>query len=84
MFEAVHGTAPKYAGKNVANPTGIIRGGEMMPRFMGWREAADLIDSAIRKAMREKKVTQDLARFMGVKPLTTEEYAEFLIQSMES
>ncbi|BBD72955.1 isocitrate dehydrogenase [Sulfodiicoccus acidiphilus] len=84
MFEAVHGTAPKYAGKNVANPTGIIRGGEMMLRFMGWREAADLIDAAIRKAMKEKKVTQDIARFMGVKPLSTEEFADFLIQSMES
>ena len=83
MFEAVHGTAPKYAGKNVANPTGIIRGGELMLRFMGWREAADLIDRAITEAINQKKVTQDLARFMGVQPLGTKEFGDALIEIID-
>lgn len=83
MFEAVHGTAPKYAGKNVANPTGIIRGGELMLRFMGWREAADLIDKAINEAVNQKKVTQDLARFMGVQPLGTKEFGDALIEIID-
>jgi len=84
MFEAVHGTAPKYAGKNVANPTGIIRGGELMLRFMGWTEAADLIDKAINEAVNQKKVTQDLARFMNVTPLGTKEFAKALTEIMET
>lgn len=79
MFEAIHGTAPKYAGKNVANPTGIIRGGELMLRFMGWEKAADLIDTAIMESIKQKKVTQDIARFMGVKALSTTEYTDELI-----
>ncbi|MFB6469853.1 MAG: NADP-dependent isocitrate dehydrogenase [Vulcanisaeta sp. AZ3] len=83
MFEAVHGTAPKYAGKNVANPTGIIRGGELMLRFMGWREAADLIDKAINEAVNQKRVTQDLARFMGVQPLGTKEFGDALIEIID-
>ncbi|MEM0113985.1 MAG: NADP-dependent isocitrate dehydrogenase, partial [Metallosphaera sp.] len=62
MFEAIHGTAPKYAGKNTANPTGIIKGGELMLRFMGWDEAAELIEKAILTAVSSKRVTQDLAR----------------------
>lgn len=84
MFEAVHGTAPKYAGKNVANPTGMIRGGELMLRFMGWIEAADLIDKAIVEAIKQKKVTQDLARYMNVKPLSTTEYTQELLNIMET
>lgn len=80
MFEAIHGTAPKYAGKNVANPTGIIKGGELMLRFMGWDKAADLIEISINEAIKRKQVTQDLARFMGVKPLGTKEFANALIE----
>ncbi|GAB6944547.1 NADP-dependent isocitrate dehydrogenase [Vulcanisaeta sp. JCM 14467] len=83
MFEAVHGTAPKYAGKNVANPTGIIRAGELMLRFMGWREAADLIDRAIIEAINQKKVTQDLARYLGVQPLGTREFGDALIEIID-
>ncbi|EHP70710.1 isocitrate dehydrogenase [Metallosphaera yellowstonensis MK1] len=79
MFEAIHGTAPKYAGKNVANPTGIIKSGELMLRFMGWTEAADLVERSILTAISSRKVTQDIARFMGVKPLTTSEYTNELI-----
>jgi isocitrate dehydrogenase len=84
MFEAIHGTAPKYAGKNVANPTGIIKGGELMLRFMGWNEAADLIEKAVAEAIRQKKVTQDIARFMNVPALTTTEYAQTLVDIINS
>ncbi|BCU66959.1 isocitrate dehydrogenase [Sulfolobales archaeon HS-7] len=83
MFEAVHGTAPKYAGKNVANPTGIIKGAELMLRFMGWVEAADMIERAILNSIRERKVTQDLARFMNVQPLGTKDYANELVNQIE-
>ncbi|MCQ4335294.1 MAG: NADP-dependent isocitrate dehydrogenase [Sulfolobaceae archaeon] len=84
MFEAIHGTAPKYAGKNVANPTGIIKGGELMLRFMGWNEAADLIEKAVAEAIRQKKVTQDIARFMSVPALTTTEYTQTLVDIINS
>ena len=84
MFEAIHGTAPKYAGKNVANPTGIIKGGELMLRFMGWTEAADLIEKAINTAIEEKKVTQDIARFLGVKALGTKEFASELVNIIDT
>lgn len=84
MFEAIHGTAPKYAGKNVANPTGIIKGGELMLRFMGWNEAANLVEKAILTAVSSKKVTQDLARFMGVRALTTTEFTNTLTQIIET
>jgi isocitrate dehydrogenase len=84
MFEAIHGTAPKYAGKNVANPTGIIKGGELMLRFMGWNEAADLIEKAVSEAIRQKKVTQDIARFMSVPALTTTEYTQTLVDIINS
>jgi len=84
MFEAVHGTAPKYAGKNVANPTGMIRGAQLMLRFMGWIEAENLIDKAIIESVKQKRVTQDLARYMNVTPLGTKEYADTLIEIMDS
>jgi isocitrate dehydrogenase len=84
MFEAIHGTAPKYARKNVANPTGIIKGGELMLRFMGWNEAADLIEKAVAEAIRQKKVTQDIARFMNVPALTTTEYTQTLVDIINS
>jgi isocitrate dehydrogenase (NADP) (EC 1.1.1.42) len=84
MFEAIHGTAPKYAGKNVANPTGIIKGGELMLRFMGWNEAADMIEKAVAEAIRQKKVTQDIARFMNVPALTTTEYTQTLVDIINS
>jgi isocitrate dehydrogenase len=84
MFEAVHGTAPKYAGKNVANPTGIIRGAELMLKFMGWGEAADLVNAAIDESVRQKRVTQDLARYFGVKPMGTKEYGKALIEILDT
>ncbi len=64
VFEATHGTAPKYAGKDVVNPSSVILSGEMMLRFMGWREAADAILSAMKKTIAQKRVTYDFHRLM--------------------
>ncbi|RZI69754.1 NADP-dependent isocitrate dehydrogenase [Variovorax guangxiensis] len=64
MFEATHGTAPKYAGKDYVNPCSEILSAEMMLRHMGWTEAADLIISALQKSIASKKVTYDFARMM--------------------
>ena len=64
MFEATHGTAPKYAGKDYVNPGSIILSGEMMLRHLGWTEAADLIIKGMDGAIRAKKVTYDFARLM--------------------
>ncbi len=83
MFEAVHGTAPKYAGKNLANPMGMIKAAELMLTFMGWKEAASLIGAAFADAMREKKVTQDIARLMGAEALGTREFSEALVGYIE-
>ncbi len=79
MFEAAHGTAPKYAGLNVANPTGIINAGALMLDYIGWHDAAALIRGAIDEAMRNKTVTQDIARYMSIEPVGTREYADALI-----
>ncbi|MDO4637113.1 MAG: NADP-dependent isocitrate dehydrogenase [Lautropia sp.] len=64
MFEATHGTAPKYAGKDYVNPGSEILSAEMMLRHMGWTEAADLIIASMKKAIASKKVTYDFARLM--------------------
>ncbi len=64
MFEATHGTAPKYAGKNYVNPGSLILSAEMMLRHMGWLEAADLIISSMEKSIASKQVTYDFARLM--------------------
>jgi isocitrate dehydrogenase len=82
MFEASHGTAPKYAGKNVANPMGMIKAGELMLNFFGWKEAAEIVSDAVAAAMKEKKVTSDIARFLGVEPLGTKEFGEALINGI--
>jgi isocitrate dehydrogenase len=64
MFEATHGTAPKYAGKNYVNPGSLILSAEMMLRHLGWLEAADLIIASMQKAIALKRVTYDFARMM--------------------
>jgi isocitrate dehydrogenase len=64
MFEATHGTAPKYAGQDKVNPGSLILSGEMMLRHLGWTEAADLVVSAMEAAIMDKQVTYDLARLM--------------------
>ncbi|HVY69246.1 MAG TPA: NADP-dependent isocitrate dehydrogenase [Verrucomicrobiae bacterium] len=64
IFEATHGTAPKYAGKDVVNPGSVVLSGEMMLRYLGWTEAADLILKGLNGAVASKKVTYDFARLM--------------------
>lgn len=83
VFEATHGTAPKYAGQDKVNPSSVILSGVLMLQYMGWNEAASLIESAIEKSILQKKVTYDLARQMegNVKPLKTSEFAEAIIDN---
>ena len=64
VFEATHGTAPKYAGQDKVNPSSVILSGAMMLNYLGWTEAADLIESGIEKAIFNKKVTYDFHRLM--------------------
>ncbi len=64
LFEATHGTAPKYAGQDYVNPGSIILSGEMMLRHLGWTEAADLVIKGMDGAIRAKTVTYDFARLM--------------------
>jgi isocitrate dehydrogenase len=64
VFEATHGTAPRYAGKDMVNPSSLILSAEMMLRHMGWTEAADLILNAISKTIKNKTVTYDLERLI--------------------
>lgn len=84
MFEATHGTAPKYAGLNKANPSSIILSAEMMLRYMGWSEAADEIILAMDKAIAQKTVTYDFARLMsGATELSSAAFGDALIQAMQ-
>ncbi len=83
VFEATHGTAPKYADKDVINPSSVILSGAMMFRFMGWPEAADLIEQGIKKAIAAKTVTYDLHRLMdGATKVRTSEFAEEIAKHM--
>ncbi len=83
MFEATHGTAPKYAGKNKVNPGSIILSAEMMLRHMGWTEAADLVISAMGKAILSKKVTYDFARMMDdATEVSCSEFGDVMIAQM--
>lgn len=83
MFEATHGTAPKYAGKNQVNPGSIILSAEMMLRHMGWKEAADLIIKGMEGAIQAKTVTYDLERLMdGATLLSSSEFGDAVISKM--
>ncbi|RTL29006.1 MAG: NADP-dependent isocitrate dehydrogenase [Burkholderiales bacterium] len=83
MFEATHGTAPKYAGKDYVNPGSEILSAEMMLRHMGWFEAADMIISAMNKAIQSKKVTYDFARLMdGATQVSCSGFGQVLIDNM--
>jgi len=83
MFEATHGTAPKYAGKNQVNPGSIILSAEMMLRHLGWLEAADLIVKGMNGAIRAKTVTYDFARLMkGAKQVSCSAFGEAMIKHM--
>ena len=83
VFEATHGTAPKYAGKDYVNPGSLILSAEMMLRHMGWTEAADLIISSMEKAIQSKKVTYDFARLMeGATQVSCSDFGKVMIENM--
>lgn len=83
VFEATHGTAPKYANKNVVNPSSVILSGEMMFRYLGWPEAADLIIHGIERSVKAKTVTNDFFRLMdGATLLTTSEFGQAIVKNM--
>jgi isocitrate dehydrogenase len=83
VFEATHGTAPRYAGKNMVNPGSVILSGEMMLRYLGWTEAADLIVSALETTIRQKRVTYDFARMLpGSTELSTSDFGDAVVENM--
>jgi len=83
VFEASHGTAPKYANKNVVNPSSVILSGELLLRYLGWDEAADLINKGLGETIKLKKVTYDLYRLMddGIK-VSTSKFGDEVINNM--
>jgi isocitrate dehydrogenase len=83
VFEATHGTAPKYAGQDKVNPGSVILSGEMMLRYLGWTESADLITKGLMNAIKAKTVTYDFARLMeGAKEVKCSEFGEEIIKRM--
>jgi isocitrate dehydrogenase len=83
IFEATHGTAPKYADKDVINPSSVILSGAMMFRFLRWNEAADLIEQGLERTILQKKVTYDFERLMeGATKVKTSEFASYIIENM--
>jgi isocitrate dehydrogenase len=83
VFEATHGTAPKYAGQDKVNPGSVILSGEMMFRYLGWGEVADLIINSLEAAIGDKIVTYDFARLMeGATEVKTSEFADAVIERM--
>jgi isocitrate dehydrogenase len=85
VFEATHGTAPKYADKDVINPSSVMLSGVMMFDFLGWKEAARLIEDGIALTIQQKRVTYDLERLLpGAKKLKTSEFAGAIIENMQA
>ena len=83
IFEATHGTAPKYADQDVVNPGSVVLSGEMMLRYMGWNEAADLILKGLNGAISSKRVTYDFARLMdGATKIKCSEFGDNIIAHM--
>jgi isocitrate dehydrogenase len=84
VFEATHGTAPKYADKDVINPSSVMLSGAMMFDFIGWGEAAKLIEEGIARAIQQKRVTYDLERLMdGATKVKTSEFAAAIVENMQ-
>jgi isocitrate dehydrogenase len=84
VFEATHGTAPKYADKDVINPSSVMLSGAMMFAFLGWNEAAQLIENGIAKTIQQKQVTYDLERLMaGATKVGTAAFADAIMQNMK-
>src|ERR1700756_2671396 len=85
VFEATHGTAPKYADKDVINPGSVILSGVMMFRYLGWMEAADLIERGMERTIEQKKVTYDFERLMeGATKVKTSEFGNYIIENMDA
>ncbi len=85
VFEATHGTAPKYAGLDKVNPGSVILSGVMMLEYLGWDEAAKLIVRGMEKAIKSKKVTYDLARQMsGASEVSTSGFGEAVVAGMRA
>lgn len=83
IFEATHGTAPKYANKDMVNPSSVVLSGELMLRYMGWHEAADRIVRGIERTIERKIVTYDFARQMeGATKVSTSAFADAVIENM--
>jgi isocitrate dehydrogenase len=83
IFEATHGTAPKYANQDKVNPSSVILSGEMMFRYLKWTEAADLIIKGMEKAIAQKRVTYDFARLMdGAATVACSEFGKILVENM--
>ncbi len=83
VFEATHGTAPKYADQDVINPGSLILSGVMMLRHMKWYEAADAIENGLSKTIGQKKVTYDLERLMqGATKVKTSEFARAIVENL--
>jgi isocitrate dehydrogenase len=83
VFEATHGSAPKYAGQDKVNPTSLILSGVMMLEYLGWKEAAELVQGALIKAVAQRKVTYDLARQMeGATEVKCSQFAETIVMNM--
>ena len=85
VFEATHGTAPKYADKDVINPSSLMLSGAMMFEFLGWKEAAQLIEDGIARTIQQKRVTYDLERLMpGATKVGTAAFATAIIENMQA
>jgi isocitrate dehydrogenase len=85
LFEATHGTSPKHAGKNEANPGSIILSGAEMFEYMGWTEVKNVIMNALEKTVLEKYVTYDFARLMeGATQVSTSDFGDRIIKNMEA
>ena len=85
MLEATHGTAPKYADKDVINPSSVMLSGVMMFEFMGWPEVGKLIEPGIERTIGQKRVTYDLERLMeGATKLSTSQFASAIIENMQA
>ncbi len=83
LFEATHGTAPKYAGKDMVNPGSLILSGSMMLEYMGWQEAADLVESAMARTIQQKVVTYDLHRQIeGATKVSSSGFAKAIVENM--
>ena len=84
VFEATHGTAPKYANMDMVNPCSMILSAGMMLEFMGWKEAGKLLESGIAKTIKSKKVTYDFARLMeGAEKVSTSTFGKYIIENMK-